>query len=120
MIKEIAETVLERANGYCEACGLPGQDLALHHRRLRSQGGKDEVANLIAVHHKCHNLGTHSIHLNPSKAVANGQIVPSWAEPSEFPLYMPDGSKVLLGQDGSYITIEGEGNGSSGSGWQRW
>lgn len=107
MDKRIAETVLERAGNYCEACGNPCRDFALHHRKLRSQGGKDEVCNLIAVHHKCHNLGTNSIHLSPAKAVKLGQIVPSWEEPSEFPLHLPDGSKVLLDNEGNYIEIEG-------------
>lgn len=109
MKAKIAEIVLERAGYYCEACGLPGQDFALHHRQLKSQGGKDEPCNLIAVHHKCHNLGTYSIHLNPAKAVERGQIVPGWANPLEFHLTLPDDSKVLLDNEGNYITVE-EGN----------
>lgn len=108
MKPDIAERVLERAGHYCEACGQSCWDFALHHRKLRSQGGKDEVCNLIAVHHACHNLGTDSIHLKPKKAIEKGQIVPSWAEPSEFPLTLPDGSKVLLDNEGNYLGIEGE------------
>ena len=45
MDKKIAETVLARAKGYCEACGLPGDDFALHHRKLKSRGGKDEAVS---------------------------------------------------------------------------
>lgn len=116
MKSEIANAVLERANGYCEACGLAGDNFALHHRKLRSQGGKDAVSNLIAVHHECHNLSTHSIHLNPKQSVENGFIVPSWAEPSEFPLCMSDGSKVLLDEFGSYITMK-EGNDGNNRGY---
>lgn len=102
MKQDIVDKVLERSNGYCESCGLPCGQPALHHRKLKSQGGKDEVCNLIAVHHKCHNLGTDSIHLNPAKSVEMGWIVPSWAQPSEFPLTFSDGSKVLLDNEGSY------------------
>lgn len=117
MKKEIAEAVLNRAGNYCEACGLPGSDFALHHRRLKSQGGQDEVCNLIAVHHKCHNLGTHSIHLNPAKAIERGQICPSWAVPSEFPLTLPDDSKVLLDNEGSYIYLKEGSDGGNTSSW---
>ena len=43
MNKEIVETVLLRANGYCEVCGLVLTDYALHHRKLKSRGGKDRI-----------------------------------------------------------------------------
>ena len=108
MNQKVVDIVLERAGFYCEACGQSGDNFALHHRRLRSQGGKDEPCNLIAVHHACHNLGTHSIHLKPAKAKQLGQIVPSWCEPNEYPLQLPDGRKVLLDNLGNYLEIEGE------------
>jgi hypothetical protein len=102
----IANTVLARANGYCEACGLPGNNFALHHRRLRSQGGLDQVCNLIAVHHECHNMSTNSIHLRPSVAKIKGWIVPSWANPADYPLHLPDGSIVRLTHEGTYQRME--------------
>ena len=117
MKKEIAEAVLNRAGNYCEACGLSGADFALHHRRLKSQGGKDEVCNLIAVHHKCHNLGTHSIHMRPKLAIDRGQIVPSWAEPSAFPLTLSDESKVLLDNEGNYIYLKEGSDGTDRGSW---
>jgi len=115
MNQQVVDIVLERAGNYCEKCGHAqgGENFALHHRKLRSQGGEDDPANLIAVHHSCHNLATDSIHLNPAIAKKNGWIVPSWAEPSEFPLTLPDGSKVLLDSYGGYEYIEGEGNESN-------
>ena len=116
MKQKIVEIVLDRAGFYCEACGLPGDNFALHHRKLRSQGGKDEPCNLIAVHHACHNLGTNSIHLAPARAKALGQIVPSWAQPHEYPLTLPDGSKVLLDNEGGYTQIEGE-DGTDSHSW---
>ena len=117
MKQAIVDIVLERAGNHCEVCGSGGDNFALHHRKLRSQGGKDEPCNLIAVHHKCHNLGTDSIHLNPKRSIENGWIVPSWAEPSEFPLHMPDGSKVLLDNEGSYTTMKEGLDGTDRSNW---
>lgn len=117
MKKEIAEIVLGRAGYYCEACGKPGQNFALHHRRLRSQGGKDEPCNLIAVHHECHNLGTNSIHSRVGISIDKGFIVPSWADPAEYPLHRPDGSKVLLDNEGTFTEIEGIEDGTSRGSW---
>ena len=116
MKQEVVDKVLERAGYYCECCGLPCANFALHHRKLKSRGGKDEASNLMAVHHECHNLGTNSIHLNPKRATYNGWMVPAWADPSEFPMCMPDGSKVLLDNEGNYTQIEGE-NGTDRGNW---
>lgn len=107
MDKQIAKTVLERANGYCERCGKVA-DLALHHRKLKSRGGKDEISNLVAVCHNCHNLGSDSIHLNPQIATLKGWMVPTYATPEDFPLHLADGNIVRLDNQGNYIQIEGE------------
>lgn len=102
MDKKIVEIVQQRANGYCEVCGgIARGNAALHHRKLRSRGGKDEVSNLIYIHHECHNLGTNSIHLNPAMAEDKGWMVPSWKEPQESPMLYADGNFVLLNNDGS-------------------
>ena len=102
MDKQVAELVRERSKGYCEVCGgVARENMALHHRKLRSRGGQDTVSNLIYVHHDCHNLGTHSIHLNPEWAENNGYMVPSWKEPHEYPMLTPEGIYVLLLNDGS-------------------
>jgi hypothetical protein len=51
--KHLRELVLARCKAYCEKCGLGlTEDFALHHRKLRSRGGKDTVDNLIALHHR--------------------------------------------------------------------
>jgi 5-methylcytosine-specific restriction endonuclease McrA len=53
--KAIRQGVLERSQGRCEACGKPiSGDWECHHRLLRSQGGKDELSNLLALHLDCH------------------------------------------------------------------
>lgn len=111
MDKKVVEVVHARANGYCERCGLPGlpENMALHHRKLKSRGGKDTPANLILVHHGCHNLQTDSIHLAPAYATEKGWICPSWEEPHSFPMVKPDGTIVLLQDDGSeMIMMEGD------------
>jgi len=94
-----------RCSGYCEMCAHPLSDnWAVHHRKLRSRGGTNELSNLVAVHHKCHNLGTNSIHLNPKWATDNGFMVASWAEPSEVALVYQSNARVLLTNDGGVIT----------------
>lgn len=106
-IDNLREIVYKRCKGYCEKCGLPLTDSwALHHRKLKSRGGKDEVSNFLALHHKCHNTGTDSVHLNPSIATQRGYMVSSWNEPDESPVTLPDGRSVILKSDGSYQTIK--------------
>ena len=106
MDKKVAETVLARAKGYCERCGAPSYDLALHHRKLKSRGGKDEVANLVAVCHPCHNLGTYSIHLRPKEATEKGWMVSQWQNPEEIPVSIFGSEPVKLNPDGTYGKIE--------------
>jgi hypothetical protein len=108
--KKLARIIEERAGGYCEVCGTPAlPSMAFHHRKLRSRGGKDSVSNLIWVHHGCHNLKTSSIHLNPDYATQKGWMVASWQEPGETPFTRPDGSIVLLSDDGTVkILMEGD------------
>ena len=114
MDKKIVAIVLDRAKGYCEKCGEAGEDMALHHRKLKSRGGKDSVANLMVVHHKCHNLGTGSIHMNPANATVAGWMVPSWADPEDYPIRLPDGEIVRFREDGSKEKIGlGEINGTN-------
>jgi hypothetical protein len=104
----IVAKVVARANGYCEVCGVAEQaSMALHHRKLKSRGGKDCVANLIRIHHGCHNLNTNSIHLNPAEAERKGWMVGSWQEPDEAPMVLPDGSIGLLNEDGTIHILGG-------------
>lgn len=107
--------LFERCGGYCEMCGHPLTfDWAIHHRKLRSRGGTNDLANLIAVHHHCHNLGTNSIHLNPAWATEQGYMVASWEDPAEVALVYQSNVKVMLTNDGGVIPTnveEVEGNG---------
>lgn len=102
MDKRLRALVFERSGGYCEFCCRSLSDSwALHHRQLKSQGGKDVPENLVAVHHECHNLGTNSIHLNPKMAKERGYIVPSWDNPEHVAICPQDGIKVRLFNNGT-------------------
>jgi len=101
-LKKLREKLLERCKGYCELCGGSlGDNWALHHRKLKSRGGKDEIANIVALHHKCHNLGTDSVHLNPARAKETGFMVSSWDDPVLIWILYYDGFKVYLKNDGT-------------------
>lgn len=107
MDKKIVAKVVERAKGYCEVCGWDlTDDYALHHRKLKSRGGKDTVSNLMAVHHKCHNLGTDSIHLNPEMATEKGYMVSAWKEPHEVAVRQPNGKMVYFDDNGNKTEAE--------------
>ena len=102
MDKAVVRLVCERAGHYCEVCGkVEEQTMALHHRKLKSRGGEDSASNLIRIHHKCHTYGKKSIHLNPMMAEKNGWMVGSWQDPQEAPFLKPDGTHVLLMNDGT-------------------
>ena len=49
--KKLRQQVYDRAGGLCEVCRGPGdfRGLAIHHKVKRSQGGKDELINLILL-----------------------------------------------------------------------
>ena len=112
MDKKVVELVHQRSGGYCEVCGgfIRGQG-ALHHRKLKSRGGKDTASNLIYIHHGCHNLNTDSIHLNPAMAEIKWWMVGSWQEPHETPFVTAENSFALLLDDGTIKRL-GEGNGN--------
>lgn len=85
MPPHIYEAVMERSGGHCEAM-IPtvctGRPEHWHHRRLRSQGGKHEVVNGLAVCTACHEY----FHRNPEQSYERGWLVKSVHEPSEMPV----------------------------------
>lgn len=52
----------------------------VHHRKLRSQGGTNDLVNLLDVCTACH--GT--IHANPADSYENGLLIRSWAPETEL------------------------------------
>jgi hypothetical protein len=69
----------------CEARiaeGCTGRNEHAHHRRLRSQQGETTDVNLLAVCRPCHD----QIHAYPAESYALGLLVPSWADPDEWPV----------------------------------
>jgi hypothetical protein len=58
----------------------------VHHRLLRVHGGKDTHANVIPLHHPCHNL-VHVVH-GPQWSYRHGFLVPRWhGDPDTWPAY---------------------------------
>lgn len=98
------EAIAMRQEWYCWHCGLPlGGEFAVHHRKLRKHGGTDAMSNLVALHHKCHNLGTQSVHLQPKRSYETGFLVKSYQEPAETLIRVHGGRELLLDDDGMYV-----------------
>lgn len=111
MKQELREAVFAR-DSHCVKCGKPLREpVAVHHRKLRKQGGKDELCNLIALCSPCHNIAPDSVHQNPKRSYEMGWLVPSWADPAEWPITMTDGSRIYLDNEGSIRKQEGQANG---------
>lgn len=55
------------------------------------------MANVVVVHHRCHNGMDGSIHDRPKQAYRNGWLVKSHDDPAVVPWLLPDGRRVLLG-----------------------
>lgn len=98
--------VHDRGNGRCERCGCClGVDWQCHHRRLRSQGGRDAVENLVAICPPCHQWA----HTNPERARADGWIVPGVGT---GPRVHPEAVPVLL-HDGRVVRLTTEDDGTT-------
>lgn len=85
----IKNMVKARDRMRCRWCNRPGGALDAHHIRRRSQGGKDEAANLVSVHRICHEY----IHAHPAEAKARGFL----DDPADR--YDYDAARRLLADD---------------------
>lgn len=111
MDQELRGAVFSR-DRHCVKCGKPLREpVAVHHRKLRKHGGKDDITNLIALCSPCHNIAPGSVHQNPKISYENGWLVPSWGNPAEWPVTLSNGSRVLLTAEGEYRTVEESDNG---------
>lgn len=101
---KLKRQLLERCAGYCEKCALPlSSHWAAHHRQMRSHGGPDELHNLVALHHQCHNLDLDSVHMQPKKSYLSGMLVGMADDPRTTPLRLPDGSLAYLGETYTFL-----------------
>jgi HNH endonuclease len=76
-----------RSYGRCEFCGdqLRGSDsVAVHHRKLRSQGGNHELVNLALVHTSEHEWA----HAHPAVSYELGWMVRGSSDPAEVPVVL--------------------------------
>jgi hypothetical protein len=107
MDKKLRKRLYQRCAGYCEVCGRPlaEDSMAAHHRKLKGQGGEDVVHNLLALHHACHNMATHAVHLNVKQAHQYGWIVPSYFDPKKIPVLLHKKKAVRLTENGEYEPI---------------
>lgn len=83
MPQHVADTVIDRADGACEAMirGVcTGGAEHLHHRMMRSQGGRHTVENLVGVCSTCHRY----LHANPAFGYKSRLLIHSW-QPVEWP-----------------------------------
>lgn len=100
------DAVQARGLGRCDRCGGQlGEDFHAHHRKLRSQGGGWNLANVAALCSHCHR----DVHDRPATAVLAGWIVPSHADPREVPVHLrsgwalqPHGTLALLTDHGNW------------------
>jgi hypothetical protein len=90
--------IRQRDNYHCARCGFSNA-LHTHHRKLRSQGGRDDYATCVTLCARCH----HWAHHNVSEAHEAGWLVWSWEDPTKIPVRHHDwpAGAVLLHLDGT-------------------
>ena len=104
----VKATVWTRSLGRCEACGLHLDPTTwqAHHRKMRSRGGRDSVANTLALCPACHVAAPYAVHRDVAAATHDGQLVRGFADPATVPVRLYDGRWVLLRPDGTYQATE--------------
>jgi len=69
-LDEMRPLVVARAHGLCQICReQPGT--VVHHRLRRSQGGKNELSNLMLLCGPCHGV----VHEFPATSFAQGYLL---------------------------------------------
>lgn len=97
--QDLRDALFRRCGGNCELCGqrlTPGWEW--HHRKRRSQGGKDEVSNGLALHPMCHRR----VHGHVAWAEEVGFPVRSTRTPRLVRLALHGRTWVRLCGDGTY------------------
>lgn len=85
----LRQAVYDRAEGQCDCCGiaLPLDEASPHHRKLKSQGGRDSLPNLLCLCADSHRV----VHANPAASYRNGWMVPNGQQPGGWPVLRWDG-----------------------------
>lgn len=90
--------VCERDGNRCRRCGhgVLSPWRHLHHRRRRSQGGTDGLANLVLLCARCHR----EVHAGPRVARNEGWLVGHGGDPERIPVLDTVLGWVLFDDDG--------------------
>lgn len=102
------DLLMDRASlggtSWCEHCGSRpvGLQSPVHHRRLRSQGGRHSLENLLLLCEACHTWA----HRHPRDARETGLIVSAYELPGEVPFKHALHDWVLLLTDGTVTPSE--------------
>ena len=84
MPPEVAQAVIDRAQGRCEVMNFPycsGAPGPLHHRKI--SGREHSVVNLLHICDSCHRW----IHANPEVSYERGWLVKMSHDPAETPVF---------------------------------
>lgn len=85
-LNRVRPLLAERSAGQCEVACSPdcrGRATHAHHRKLRSQGGRNELPNLLHVCIVCHGI----IHALGAEAYERGWLVRSHQDPEAVPIF---------------------------------
>jgi hypothetical protein len=103
--EQFRQDVYSRSEGICDLCAtwIPWDDYECHHRRLRSQGGLDEMANLVALH----KFGCHDeLHRCRPMARETGFIVHKPDDPAHTPVLRHGKTWSLPGETWTHVDPE--------------
>ena len=105
--RPVCDLVDARDDHSCVRCGrsLFVETGSRHHRKLRSQGGKHDVSNLILL---CGSgtTGCHGwVHANPAEALRGGWYARSWQDTLGVPVKHYKHGWVLLDDAGGFVAV---------------
>lgn len=109
-MRDVRPLLVERCGGNCERCGvvLPIEDglsqrlvFEAHHRLMRSRGGGDGAANLVALDAQCHRW----VHAHPHQAELEGYMLPSGSDPTVCVVQLRHWP-CLLADDGTFTELD--------------